>query len=237
MKGKALLIKRNLIIISVIGIVGLFFLFFTQESKEELEDTFYEKVEEESYLEEGISNTELEDVPSDSHPIVEAVRKQIGVTVRYDSSYVVLDYPLGDVPIKGGVCTDVLIRALRSAYGIDLQALVHEDMKVAFNEYPNQWGLQSPDRNIDHRRVLNLMTYFNRKGYSIDISNNPDNYLPGDIVTCIIPGNLPHLMIVSDRKTEAGVPYIIHNIGAGTREEDRLFEFQITGHYRIKNLD
>ncbi len=171
------------------------------------------------------------------HPIVDSARNQIGVTVRYSPSYVALEYPLVDVSIEEGVCTDVVIRAFRDAYSMDLQVLVHEDMKIAFNQYPDEWGLQRPDKNIDHRRVLNLKTYFNRKGYSIDISSNPDNYLPGDIITCIIPGNLPHIMIVSDRKTKSGVPLIIHNIGAGTREENRLFEFEITGHYRIDISD
>lgn len=167
-----------------------------------------------------------------SPPIVAAARNQIGKTTSYDGSYVGLTYPGGDVPIERGVCTDVVIRALRDAHNIDLQKLVHEDMKSAFSAYPTIWGLSRPDRNIDHRRVPNLERYFERKGYERDLSNPQREYLPGDLVTCMV-GNRPHIMIVSDRKTAAGVPLVIHNIGRGTQEEDRLNDFKITGHYRI----
>jgi len=166
--------------------------------------------------------------------IVAAARSQVGKTVTYDSGYVRLTYPMGDVPIEKGVCTDVIIRALRVARKMDLQQLVHEDMTAAFSAYPNNWGLKSPDRNIDHRRVPNLKKYFERKGFSVAVSKKLEDYLPGDFVTCTVAGNRPHIMIVSDRKTPQGVPLIIHNIGSGTREEDSLFAFPITGHYRIK---
>jgi len=168
--------------------------------------------------------------------IVEAARSQIGKTVRYDGSYVELDYPMGDIPLEKGVCTDVVIRALRDALGMDLQQLVHEDMRAAFLLYPKpmRWGLKLlPDKNIDHRRVLNLRRYFKRKGFSLPISENPSDYLPGDLVACMVGGTLPHIMIVSDTKTEQGVPRIIHNIGNGTREEAGLFSYPITGHYRL----
>ena len=141
---------------------------------------------------------------------------------------------MGDVPIERGVCTDVVIRALREALKMDLQQLVHEDMTAAFSAYPKNWGLKKPDRNIDHRRVLNLKKYFERKGLSVAVSEKPADYLPGDLVTCTVGISLPHIMIVSDKKTAQGVPLIIHNIGQGTQEEDRLFAFPITGHYRIK---
>jgi uncharacterized protein len=162
-----------------------------------------------------------------------AAREQIGKTVRYDGSYRALDYPGGDVPIEVGVCTDVVIRALRVSLGMDLQKLLHEDMKRAFGEYPNNWGLKRPDKNIDHRRVPNLQTYFKRSGWALAVSKDAKTYQPGDLVTCIVPPNLPHIMIVSDRVNKSGQPLIIHNIGAGAQEEDRLFEFKITGHYRI----
>ena len=165
-------------------------------------------------------------------PIVTAARGQVGKTVIYDPSYVRLEYPGGDVPLDRGVCTDVVIRALRDALNIDLQKLLHEDMKTAFSQYPKIWGLKKPDRNIDHRRVPNLRRYFERKGYSIGVSRNKQDYLPGDLVTCDV-SNRPHIMIVSDRKTRNGAPLVIHNIGSGAREEDRLFDFRITGHYRI----
>lgn len=168
---------------------------------------------------------------------VNAARSQIGRTILYDPQYQVLDYPNGDLPADRGVCTDVIIRALREALNLDLQELVHEDMKRYFNKYPHKWGLNSPDKNIDHRRVPNLRTFFRRRGWSLPISDEPDNYKPGDMVTCIVPPHLPHIMIVSDKKNSEGVPYVIHNIGAGVQEEDRLFEFELTGHYRITNLE
>ncbi|MFC1636471.1 DUF1287 domain-containing protein, partial [Planctomycetota bacterium] len=171
---------------------------------------------------------------SPTSPIVSAARDQIGKTTVYDPSYVRLDYPGGDVPINRGVCTDVVVRALRDSMNLDLQKLVHEDMTSAFSEYPKIWGLKKPDPNIDHRRVPNLRCYFERKDYSLPVTKEDDDYLPGDLVTCTVPPNRPHIMIISDKKSEEGVPFVIHNIGAGTREENRLFSFPITGHYRIK---
>jgi len=166
--------------------------------------------------------------------LVVAAREQVGKTVHYDPTYYTLTYPNGDVPMNGGVCTDVVIRALRSSHQMDLQKLVHDDMQHAFSHYPKHWGLKGTDKNIDHRRVLNLQTYFKRKGYELPISTTPTDYQAGDLVTVLLPANLPHIMIVSD-KTAAmtNTPLIIHNIGNGTQEEDRLFEFKITGHYRI----
>lgn len=166
--------------------------------------------------------------------IVRAARSQIGVTVRYDPAYVSLEYPNGDVPRDRGVCTDVVIRALRDAFGLDLQRQVHHDMKSHFSRYPRHWGLSRPDPNIDHRRVPNLRTFFRRQGWSHPVSADPSVFRPGDMVTCIVPPHLPHIMIVSDRKNNAGIPYVIHNIGAGVQEEDRLFEFELTGHYRVQ---
>lgn len=164
----------------------------------------------------------------------DAARAQIGKTVAYDPSYVVLTYPGGDVALDCGVCTDVVIRALRNSLDMDLQKLVHEDMKKNFSKYPRIWGLKGTDRNIDHRRVPNLMTYFKRKGYALAVSMDPEEYKPGDLVTCIVPPNLPHIMIVSKKKNKDEVPLVIHNIGRGAAEEDRLFEFKLTGHFRIK---
>lgn len=163
----------------------------------------------------------------------ELARKQIGVTVNYDPDYTVLPYPGGDVPMERGVCTDVVIRALREL-GLDLQKAVHEDMRSNFAAYPKLWGLKRPDRNIDHRRVPNLQTYFHRRGWELPVTDKPKDYRPGDIVTCRIDAALFHIMIVSDRKASDGSPCIIHNIGAGTQEEEGLFFFPLTGHYRIK---
>ena len=136
-----------------------------------------------------------------------------------------------------GVCTDVIVRAFRAGLGLDLQMLVHEDMKRDFKKYPRNLGSGSPDKNIDHRRVANLQIYFDRRGWSIAVTNKAEDYKPGDLVTCIVPRDLPHIMIVSDKRTKSGRPLIIHNIGAGTKEEDRLFEFKLTGHYRIQQIE
>ena len=160
-------------------------------------------------------------------------RRQIGVTTQYDASYVQLPYPGGDVPMERGVCTDVVIRALR-LLGFDLQQEVHRDMAAHFSAYPKIWGLKRPDKNIDHRRVPNLRTFFTRKGWSLPVSHNPRDYRPGDLVTCTVGGNLPHIMIVSDRRTIYGEPLIIHNIGAGIQEEPGLFTYPLTGHYRVR---
>ena len=169
--------------------------------------------------------------------IVRSARGQIGKTLRYDPAYRALDYPNGDVPIEVGVCADVVVRALRAGCGLDFQKLVHEDMKQHFSRYPQRWGLTGPDKNIDHRRVPNLQTYFKRVGRELPVSTKPGDYQPGDIVTCLVPPNLPHIMIVSDRTDAARRPLVIHNIGSGAQEEDRLFEFKLTGHYRVTKIE
>ena len=162
--------------------------------------------------------------------LVDAAREQIGVTVSYDPSYVRLSYPLGDVPINRGVCTDVVIRAYRE-FDVDLQALVHEDMRKHFSAYPNLWGLRRTDRNIDHRRVPNLQRFFLRHGQSLGTKSLDAEFKPGDLVTFMLPGNLPHIGIISDRAAN-GRPLLVHNVGAGTHEEDVLRSYTITGHYR-----
>lgn len=163
--------------------------------------------------------------------LVNAARAQIGVTRYYDSRYQKLAYPGGDLPMDRGVCTDVVIRAYRK-FGIDLQVLVHQDMKSAWSEYPNSWRMKSTDRNIDHRRVPNLATFFRRHGQSLPISRDRDAFLPGDIVTWQLSSGVPHIGIVSVERSKTGTPLVIHNIGWGTLLEDRLFDFKITGHYR-----
>ena len=169
-----------------------------------------------------------------ANSIVGAARSQIGVTVSYDPAYVALSYPGGDLPREKGVCSDVVIRALREGKKMDLQKLVHEDMKANFAKYPKIWGLRRTDRNIDHRRVPNLRTYFKRKGCAVPVTKKPGDYQPGDLVTCTVPPNLPHIMIVSDRRSSRGVPLVIHNIGRGAREENVLFTYPLTGHYRLQ---
>jgi uncharacterized protein YijF (DUF1287 family) len=171
---------------------------------------------------------------ADSPELVSAARLQTRSPAVYDGSYVRIAYPLGDVPHNRGVCTDVVIRAYR-AIGIDLQVLVHEDMRANFDRYPRLWGLTKPDTNIDHRRVPNLQRFFERADAEIESTGSPAAYLPGDLVTWMLPGNLPHIGIVSDR-LEQGTnrPLMIHNIGAGPVEDDILLTHPITGHYRYR---
>ncbi|MEO1487485.1 MAG: DUF1287 domain-containing protein [Bacteroidota bacterium] len=157
--------------------------------------------------------------------------------VTYDPSYFSIAYPGGDVPSDKGVCTDVVIRAYRQL-GIDLQKEVHEDMKANFSAYPNHWGLRSTDKNIDHRRVPNLMTFFKRSGAEKPISEKATDYLPGDVVSWQLSGGLTHIGIVVDRKSRDGKRHlIVHNIGAGQVLEDCLFDYKIIGHYRFASSD
>jgi uncharacterized protein YijF (DUF1287 family) len=170
---------------------------------------------------------------ADEPKLVSAARQQTRSAATYDGSYARIAYPMGDVPSNRGVCTDVVIRAYR-AIGIDLQVLVHEDMRAHFDLYPRLWGLRQPDTNIDHRRVPNLQTFLERAGAEIRTGGAAAAYLPGDLVTWMLPGNLPHIGIVSGRRARSGSPLIIHNIGAGPAEEDVLFAYPITGHYRFR---
>lgn len=152
--------------------------------------------------------------------------------VIYDPAYRVIDYPDGDVPADKGVCTDVIIRAYRKL-GIDLQKEVHEDMKSNFDKYPTNWGLSRPDKNIDHRRVPNLMTFFTRHGTVKKITDHPTDYQPGDIVCWNLGGGITHIGIVSRKKSTDGQRFLlIHNIGSGQVLEDCLFSHKIIGHFR-----
>jgi uncharacterized protein len=155
-------------------------------------------------------------------------------TVRYDSAYVKIPYPNGDVPDGTGVCTDEIIRIYR-ALSIDLQKEVHEDMVRNFSAYPNQrrWMLAHTDSNIDHRRVPNLMVFFSRQGQSLGATARAADYLPGDLVTWDLGGNIPHIGMVVDRKSaQSGRNLVVHNIGRGPQMEDVLFNWKITGHFR-----
>ena len=166
--------------------------------------------------------------------LVNSAKAQIGVTTAHDSSYRKLDFPGGDVPRQAGVCTDVIIRAFRDALDIDLQQLDNQDMKAAFGKYPKTWGLKRPDPNIDHRRVPNLQTYFARIGAGMPVTSKGSDYMPGDLVTQMLPGNLAHVaLVVDDRSADQSRQLVVHNIGRGVRMEDTLFAFSITGHFRI----
>jgi len=157
---------------------------------------------------------------------------QSEVTTGYDPAYVGLDYPNGDVAPETGVCSDVVVRAFRKA-GIDLQKEVHEDMKAAWDEYPKKWGAAGTDSNIDHRRVLNLNTYFTRQKKSLPISADRNDYLPGDVVAWELSEGVEHIGVMTDRwSTPDEHCLVIHNIGLGARIEDVLFNWKIIGHYR-----
>jgi len=166
--------------------------------------------------------------------LVAAAIERTHHAVRYDPSYVQIPYPGGDVPEQTGVCTDEIIRSYRSV-GVDLQKEVHEDMAQNFAAYPEKrrWLLAHPDSNIDHRRVPNLMVFFQRKGESLPVTAKAADYAPGDLVTWDLGGGVPHIGIVVDQKSRwSGRYMIVHNIGEGPKMEDVLFNWKITGHYR-----
>jgi len=153
--------------------------------------------------------------------------------VIYDPAYFGIAYPNGDVPPDRGVCTDVIIRAFRKT-GIDLQKAVYEDMVANFSQYPRAWRQKQPDKNIDHRRVLNLMTFFTRHGKKLPITANAADYQPGDIVTWNLGGGVNHIGIVVNKKSDGGERFmIVHNIGSGQVLADFLFSYPITGHFQF----
>jgi uncharacterized protein YijF (DUF1287 family) len=166
--------------------------------------------------------------------LVRAARQQIGVTLGYDPAYVTLAYPGGDIDRATGVCTDVVIRAYRDAFDLDLQVLVHEDMKAAFGSYPNIWGLTKADRNIDHRRVPNLETFFKRKGLEREMPGTREDWQPGDLVTMRLGGRLPHIAIFSGYHALTGKAMYIHNIGGGTREDELFADYDTPRRFRFE---
>jgi len=173
-----------------------------------------------------------EDRSSFALRLIDAAIERTSHRVSYDGSYRRIPYPGGDVPDDVGVCTDLIVRAYR-AVDVDLQQLVHEDMTADFAAYPRGWGLDRPDANIDHRRVPNLQTFLRRRGAELPVTRDPGDYRAGDLVTWRLPGNLPHIGLVTDRRSPDGSrPLVAHNIGNGPELEDTLFEFPVTGHYR-----
>jgi uncharacterized protein YijF (DUF1287 family) len=160
--------------------------------------------------------------------LARAAEAQVGVTLAYDPAYVRLAYPAGDVRADRGVCSDVVVRAFRRI-GVDLQVELHEDMTRHFDAYPRSWGLQKPDPNIDHRRVQNLMKYFQRRGKALRAGAR---FEPGDVVAWRLPNRLYHIGIVAERRTSRGRQLVVHNIGQGTKVEDVLHAFELIGHYR-----
>jgi hypothetical protein len=174
-------------------------------------------------------------IKSNATPLERVIADSIEQTTKtrlYDPSYVKLDYPNGDAPIDRGVCADVIVRAFRKG-DVDLQKEIHEDMKNHFAKYPRKWGAKKPDKNIDHRRVPNLMTWFERQGKSLPISKEAKDYLPGDVVCWELDNGLSHIGLVSEIKVKDQDCYaVVHNIGSGAQLEDALFAWKIIGHYR-----
>lgn len=160
----------------------------------------------------------------------------INPSIVYDPGYFSIKYPNGDIAANKGVCTDVIIRAYRKL-NIDLQKEVHEDMEANFSKYPNlkKWGMTKTDTNIDHRRVPNLEIFFDRKGEKLSINHDSSTYKTGEIVTWMINGKLPHIGIITNKKSADGERnLIVHNIGGGQVLADCLFDFEIVGHYKYK---
>lgn len=179
-----------------------------------------------------ITRRPISDIPQ-IKKIIDSALEQTRQTFEYDPSYAKLAYPNGDVPIERGVCADVIVRAFRNA-GMDLQKEVHEDMARHFSAYPAKWGARRPDSNIDHRRVPNLMTLFERKSKSVPITRKPSDYIPGDVVAWELDNRLLHIGIVTDAVAgPTGSYLIVHNIGAGAKLEDVLMSWKIIGHYRM----
>ena len=175
-------------------------------------------------------------LPPDTSPqlkeFIAAAIEQSKVTTGYDPAWVKIDYPNGDVPIDTGVCSDVIVRAFRKV-GIDLQQEVHEDMTRAWSEYPRKWGAAGTDTSIDHRRVLNLTTYFGRQGKGVRVTNVRADYLPGDVVAWELSAGVEHIGILTNLSSESDNHYlIVHNIGLGAKIEDVLMTWKIIGHYR-----
>ena len=179
-----------------------------------------------------LTRRSISDIPQ-IKKVVDSGIEQTQFTFEYDPSYAQLDYPNGDVPRERGVCSDVIVRAFRSA-GVDLQKEVHEDMSRHFGAYPDKWGARKPDSNIDHRRVPNLMTLFERRAKAVPISKKPSDYFPGDVVAWELDNHLLHIGLVTDAVAGSTQNYlVVHNIGAGAKIEDVLMRWKIIGHYRM----
>jgi uncharacterized protein YijF (DUF1287 family) len=184
----------------------------------------------------ALENNNKTSIKTFEEKLSEAAISIIDPSIKYDPAYFSIAYPNGDIPSNKGVCTDVVIRSYRKL-NIDLQKEVHEDMKANFNRYPNlkKWGMTKTDTNIDHRRVPNLEVFFERKGTKLPVSENGSDYKTGEIVTWMINNKLPHIGIVTSKKSADGERnLIVHNVGGGQVLEDCLFEYKIVGHFKYQ---
>lgn len=209
----------------------VFYFVFYSSCKSENSLEFSESISTEISIENNPELTEKQ------KKVSQAAKSIIDASIVYDPNYFQIDYPNGEIPSGKGVCTDVVIRTYRQL-GIDLQKEVHEDMKENFELYPKFWNLTKPDSNIDHRRVPNLMTFFSRKGIEKEISEDAEDYVPGDIICWLLPNGMTHIGMMIDEKSDDGERYlIVHNIGQGQIPEDILFIAKIIGHYAYENFE
>lgn len=156
-----------------------------------------------------------------------------GQEVSYDPSYYKIAYPKGDVPAGKGVAADVIVRSYR-AMDMDLQVLVHEDMVANFRLYPQLWNAAAPDTNIDHRRVANLQRFLEHKGQTLTPTRNAADYLPGDIVVWSLANAEAHVgIVVPGPGNQSGEAWVVHNMGAGVKWENVLFDYSIERHFRF----
>ncbi len=175
----------------------------------------------------------LEKSKSFGNGLAAAALAHSGNAVTYDPAYYKIAYPDGDVPPNKGVAADVVVRCYRGM-GMDLQVLVHEDMAEGFRLYPQLWGASGPDTNIDHRRVANLQRFFEHKGQTVTPSRNAADYRPGDIVVWSLANAESHIgIIVPGPGDHAGEAWVVHNMGAGVKWENILFDYSIQRHFRF----
>ena len=221
---KTLTKYKLLILLFILGVISLL-LNFSSFTKSGFINQY-------SFLHSPTKNKSKSESPNFFTKLAIEAEERLNHSIVYNGAYYEIDYPNGDVPANIGVCTDLVIRSYR-AVGIDLQEAVHQDMAQHFIHYPKMWRLTKPDTNIDHRRVPNLMTYFNRAGSSLAITTNKEDYLPGNVVAWDLGKGLTHIGIVSSKKSpKTGNPLIVHNIGSGPQINDMLFNYTIIGHFR-----
>ncbi len=217
---KLLSLKTNLLKMKTLKTILLLFIFISCQQKESKALAISNSVEPKTF----------------SEKLSQAAISIIDPSIDYDPAYFKIDYPNGDVPKGKGVCTDVIIRSYR-ILNIDLQKEVHEDMAENFSLYPNlkKWGMTKTDTNIDHRRVPNLEVFFERKGTKLPVTQNASDYKTGELVTWMINDKLPHIGIVTSKKSSDGKRnLIVHNVGGGQVLEDCLFEYKIVGHFKYE---
>lgn len=175
-------------------------------------------------IETYISNTDKDnDKIDDQTDILSSVRSYINTNPKYKSKYYAGGYPDDEY----GVCSDVVANGLKGA-GYDLMQLVNEH--IINNR--EMYDIEKIDKNIDFRRVRNLIVYFESTAINLTTDvNSIKEWQGGDIVIF-----KKHIGIVSDKRNKNGVPFLIHHANPYQvhYEEDVLENRDdIVGHYRI----